>query len=422
MWNYTLIAAFLLASFSAIAQTNVLTLEQCRELALQHSPLSEQLPLIQQTADNQVKLLNRSQVPQLGINGQATWQSEVTHISVPVPGIEITPPPKDQYKATLDATQSIWDGGLVRKQKKAAIASQKAEEQKLAVDLFSTRELVTSLYFGALLANRQEQISQSLRKELESNLAKMKASVANGVAIEANTLVLEAKLLETEQQIVFTQKNRQAALEGLSLLCGITIDPATQLTIPLENSPLNESLSRPELGYFEAQRQALKVNEEVLRAKNLPKLSLFATGGYGRPSLNFLSTSFNPYFIGGVQLRIPLSHWYTQSQSIELQQLRISQERITTQQKNFILATKVKLSSQHKEVERLQALISTDKKLVALRDRIKQTAETQLHNGVITSTDYLTEINNEELARQNEALHQIQLLQAIQSIHLTSGN
>jgi outer membrane protein TolC len=422
MWNYALIAAFLITSLPAFSQTNGLTLEHCREMALQHSPLSEQLPLIQQTAENQIKLLNRSQVPQLGINGQATWQSEVTHISVPVPGIEITPPPKDQYKATLDATQSVWDGGLVRKQKKVAVANQKAEEQKLAVDLYSTRELVTSLYFGALLAQRQEAISQSLRKELESNLSKMKASVANGVAIEANTLVLEAKLLETEQQIVFTQKNRQAALEGLSLLCGLMINPTTDLAIPLENSTLSEYLSRPELGYFEAQRQVLKINEEVVRAKNLPKLSLFATGGYGRPSLNFLSTSFNPYFIGGVQLRIPLSHWYTQSQSIELQQLRISQQRITTQQKNFILATQVKLSSQHQEVERLRALISTDQKLVALRDRIKQTAETQLHNGVITSTDYLTEINNEELARQNEALHQIQLLQAIQSIHLTSGN
>lgn len=422
MWNYTLITSFLLAGFSTLAQENRLTLTHCQDLAIQHSPLSEQLPLIQQTASNQIKLLNRSQVPQLGINGQATWQSEVTRISVPIPGIEISPPPKDQYKATLDATQSIWDGGLVRKQKKVAIASQKAEEQKLSVDLYSTRELVASLYFGALLAGRQEQISQSLHRELESNIARMKASVENGVAIEANTLVLEAKLLETEQQIVFTQKNRQSALEGMSLLCGISITEATELTIPAESFSTDKTIHRPELGYFEAQRQSLQVNEEVVRAKNLPKLSLFATGGYGRPSLNFLSTSFNPYFIGGVQLRIPLSHWYTQSQSIELQQLRISRERITTQQKNFILATQVKLSSQYQEVERLRSLITTDQKLISLRNRIKETAETQLHNGVITSTDYLTEINNEEIARQNEALHQIQLVQAIQSIQLTTGN
>jgi outer membrane protein TolC len=421
MRTIQLISSFLIAGFSTFAQESRLTLEHCQELALLHSPLAEQAVLIQQTASNQIKLLNRSQVPQLGINGQATWQSEVTHISVPIPGIEITPPPKDQYKATLDVNQSVWDGGVIQKQKKTARAGQQVEEQRLAVELYSTRELVTSLFFGALLAGRQEQITRSLEKELESNISRMKASVENGIAIEANTLSLEAKMLETEQQILLTQKNKQSALEALSLLCGIDITPATELVIPSEIASSDENFHRPELAYFDAQRQSLKVNEELIRAKNLPKLSVFATGGYGRPSLNFLSTSFNPYFIGGVQLRIPLSHWYTQSQSIELQQLRINRERIDAQQKNFLLASKVKLTSQNREVERLRALVTTDQKLIALRSRIKETAETQLYNGVITSTDYLTEINNEEIALQNEALHQIQLVQAIQSIQLTKG-
>lgn len=422
MRKYILLSSLYSICFSALAQTAPPSLAQCYELARQHSPLTEQLSMIRETARNQTRLLRRSQMPQASVNGQATWQSEVTHISVPVPGIDIVPPPQDQYKATVDVTQSLWDGGVINKQKKLAIASQKTEEQKLSVDLYTTRELVNTLYFGALLADRQQTLTLSLQKELSLNLARIKASVANGVAIESNLLTIEARILETEQQLLLAQKNKQTALESLSLLCGVNFDPAASLPVPAATYSATEELLRPELSYLDAQKEMLIVNEQLIRAKNLPKLTAFATGGYGRPSLNFLSTTFNPYFIGGVQLKIPLAQFYTGSQAIELQQLRISKERIESQKKNFILNTRIKLTGQHREVQRLQSLLAADQELITIRTKIKQTSEAQLQNGVITATDYLTELNNEDIARQNEALHQIQLLQTLESIQLTTGN
>ena len=381
---------------------STLTLDECYRQAETHSPQAGQTRLIQEATELQLKLLNRNFMPQSRLNGQATWQSDVTSVPIKLPNFEITPPPKDQYKLTLDVTQSIWDGGAVQKQKAVAVANQLADQQKVTVDLYQRREQVSGLYFGALFAERQWRAVDILDKELRVKLAKTKASVQNGIAIRSNILALEARILEVEQMVLETQKRRTGSLEALSLLTGANIDANTSLQLPMIVTNSLE-MNRPELKWFDAQKQTLSVSEKLVKAKNLPKLSAFATGGYGRPGLNFLSNEFKTYFIGGVQLQIPLSHLYTNSQAIEVQQLRVNQQRVEKQKENFVLATQVRMASQRQEVNRMQAL------------------NDELENGIITASDYLTELDNEDSARQNLILHEVQLLQAQNNLRLSAG-
>lgn len=408
--------------FVSVGHTqSTLTLDECYRQAETYSPQAGQARLIQEATELQLKLLNRNFMPQSRLNGQVTWQSDVTSVPIKLPNFEITPPPKDQYKLTLDITQTIWDGGTVQKQKAVAVSNQLAEQQKVTVDLYQLREQVSGLYFGALFAERQLKNFDILDKELRAKLAKTKASVQNGIAIRANILALEARILEVEQLVLETQTRRTASLEALSLLTGANIDANTSLQLPTVATN-SVDINRPELKWFDAQKQTLSVSEKLVKAKNLPKLSAFATGGYGRPGLNFLSTEFKTYFIGGVQLQIPLSHLYTNSQAIEIQQMRVNQQRVEKQKENFLLATQVRMASQRQEVSRLQALVESDRKLIEIRSTIRKASESQLENGIITASDYLTELDNEDSARQNLILHEVQLLQAQNNLRLSAGN
>lgn len=187
-----------------------LSLEDCYRQAEMHSPLAAQTRLIQEITELQIKILSSNYVPQSRLNGQATWQSDVTSLPIKLPNFEISPPPKDQYKLTLDVTQTIWDGGVIQKQKAVALANQQAEQQKVAVDLYQIREQVSNLFFGALFAERQLRNFEILQNELRAKLTKTQASVQNGIAIRSNVLSLEARLLEIEQQLLETQKRRTA--------------------------------------------------------------------------------------------------------------------------------------------------------------------------------------------------------------------
>ena len=95
---------------------------------------------------------------------------------------------------------------------------------------------------------------------------------------------------------------------------------------------------------------------------------------------------------------------------------------IDLQKETFLFNTNLSLKQQISEVTKLQALIKTDEEIIALRTRIKITALAQVENGVISTSDYLREVNAEDQARQNQALHEIQLLLAYYNQQATSGN
>jgi LytS/YehU family sensor histidine kinase len=56
-----------------------------------------------------------------------------------------------------------------------------------------------------------------------------------------------------------------------------------------------------------------------------------------------------------------------------------------------------------------------------MRQSIKAAAAAQLEEGVMTSNDFLREVNAEDQARQMLKAHEIQLLQAQLQLHLLTG-
>jgi outer membrane protein TolC len=421
MRKFSLMVLFFSAVNFGFSQSKI-TLEQCLDLSESHHPNAANLPLIRKTADLQVRLLNSNYLPQSSLGGQASWQSEVTSLPISLPNVSISPPPKDQYRATLDVVQNIWDGGVLSKQKDVAVANAKAEEQKLVTELYQIKEQVSGLYFGILFAEKQIENAQILKKDLESKSEKMRAAISNGTAIKSNLLAIDAKLLEVNQLLNDAQKRKKSSMEALELLTGKTLVETTVFELPSFVSTASQDISRPELLLLDSQKSVLDINQEMVKAKNLPKISAFATGGYGKPGLNFLANSFGTYFIGGVNFKVPLSFFYSGSQSNEIQQIKISQQKIDTQKESFILATKIKLSNQNLEIERLESMVSTDAKILEIRKQIKETAEAQLDNGIITASDFLSELTNEDIAKQNSILHEVQLLQAKFNLKIISGN
>lgn len=397
------------------------TLKQCIDLANKNSPLASQIPLIEQNAALQKKILNAVYLPQSSLGGTATWQSEVTSLPISIPGMSVPTPPQDQYKATIDVVQNIWDGGLTSGQKDMAQSLAKVESQKVAVDLYQIKDQVSALFFGILLSEKLLENTQLVMDELAGKIEKVKASVQNGVAMKSSLLQLEAKFLDLKQQNTEAQLRKKSAVEALSILTGKSISVNDQFFSDENISLSSNEIRRPELVWFDNQSELQNINSNLVRSKNLPKISLFGTGGYGKPGLNFLASDFKTYFIGGVQLKVPLSYLYAGSQKNEIEQFSVNRKKIESQKQAFLLASNVKLANQKAELERLSSILETDKKLVEIRSEIKKTADAQLTNGVISASDYITEVNNEILARQTLAIHQVQYLQAKVNLKVITG-
>lgn len=396
-----------------------LSLEQALQEAVAHYPQTKRKALIDQTAALTVENLRRQYLPQLNLSAQATYQSEVTTVKIPLPGVSITPPSKDQYKVLADLNQLVYDGGAVKQQQTVQQLAAATEQQQLEVEYYKLKERVTQIYMGVLYLDEQLKTVALIESDINTGIRKTEAQVQNGTAFRSQVLLLKAELLKAGQRRTELGETRKGWVEVLSLFTGLTLMPTTKLQLPVMSTVSEQALQRPELQLFQAQQVLTQQQLELLKSRNRPKASIFLQGGYGRPGLNFLNNDFSFFYIGGLRLNWALSSFYTSKRDRMV--IENNRKQIDAQQETFLLNTRSQLVQQTAEIRKLEKLLAADEEILSLRSQVSAAVKAQLDNGVITAADYLREINAEDQARQTLAAHRIQLLQARINYSVTSG-
>ena len=419
-----LLAISFCASYQIRAQTsNPISLDQLLQTARSYHPILQKEALINDGLAAQLSQLSKNYYPQLSANAQATWQSEVTSIKIPFPGIDIQPPPKDQYKATLDLQQSIWDGGQLSGQKYLVSQSAEVERKRLGVEWYQVQQTIVNLYFNAALAQTAETQAKNLYTFLDAQIEKARVAQKNGIIIEKDVESLRARQLEALQNQEAYHEQVLAIGKSLELLTGQPLNDKTIQYLADETSiPASAStITRPEIGLFQAQRNMIAAQERNAKLKDKPRIGAFATGGYGRPALNFLSNTFEPYFIGGVQAKLPLSYLYTGTRKLELQQLTLNRSIVDKQEQAFLISTQAQVEAQNGEIAKLEKMLKTDNEILALRKKISTTTQFQLDHGTATMTDVINDLNLEDQAIMRKLTHSVQLAQAKFQVALLRG-
>ena len=419
MYKWITAIALLAINGAGQAQTT-LTLPEAQDQARQHYPLLRQRDLIRQTTALSLDNLSKGFLPQISLNGQATYQSAVTEVKIPVPGVSVDPLNKDQYKLLADISQLIYDGGLTRKQKEVQQLNEAAEQQKLEVELYKLRDRINQVFLGILFLDEQIRQVQLVMTDLDNGIRRVEAQVNNGVAFRSSLNVLRAERLKADQRLIELQATRKGFLDVLGIFIQQDLPETTRLVPPQEQRWQPDApLQRPELGLFEAQHKLYGSQAGLIDARNKPKASLFWQGGYGRPGLNFLNNEFDFFYTTGLRLNWSLGGLYTRKKEKKI--VAISQQSVDLQKETFLLNTHTQLKQQSSEISKLRQLVETDKEIISLREKVKEAAKAQLENGVITANDYLREVNAEDQSRQALITHQVQLLQAQINYQTISG-
>ena len=411
----------LIVSQEIIFPQSQLTLEDCYEKARINYPLIKQKDYIEKTKDYSVSNVWNGYFPQITILGQATYQSDVTQVPMPLPGIVIQRLSKDQYKVVANVTQTIYDGGVMSSQAGIQESANEIDNQKVEIELLNLKERVNQIYLGILLIDAQLNQIELVKDDLNESISKLEAAYLNGTATKSDVDVLKAELLKSEQQKIQLNSSRISYLDMLGLLINENLNESTTLTTPSQINFLSATeIIRPELRLYSAQKNLIENQSGLTVSKIIPKASLFFQGGYGRPGLNMFVNDFAWYYITGIQFSWSLSNLYSYGNESEINQLSL--QSIDAQTETFLLNTKITTNQQLQEIDKLNKLIEVDKGIIELRTSVKLAAKSQLENGVITSNDYIRELNAEDTAKQNLEIHKIQLLLAQYNYKITTGN
>jgi outer membrane protein TolC len=397
-----------------------LTLAQTYDLAQKNYPAIKQKELVRRTADITVENLQKGFFPQFTVNGQATYQSDVTGFNVSFGGINIKAPDKDQYKVIADLNQMIYDGGVIKQQKVAAQLNADVQQQQVEVELYQLKDRINQVYLGILFLDEEIKQADLTRQDILSGIKRVEVQVANGVALKSGLNQLKAELLQNDQRTIELKESRKGLIRTLALFLN---QPLNEETIvferPVVNVTIESGISRPELKLYNEQANLILHQDKLITTKNLPRVSLFAQGGYGKPGLDFLKNESVWFYTGGIRFTWPFGGLYTIKK--EKQQTEISKEMVDVEKETFILNTSTTLKKQQSEIEKYLQIAGRDEEIIDLREQVKKASLAQLENGVITADDYLRMVTEESQARQSLIIHRIQLLQAQINYQTTLG-
>ncbi len=404
-----LITALLIYVLSFGQDIKTINLKDCYKTAVENHPLYKQFDLYDATYQLKEKNLNINYLPAFSLNGQATYQSDVTKIPFQLPNMNIEEMSKDQYKITFDVTQIIYDGGLTQKHKNINKVDVKINKQAVEIELYKLKERVNQVYFNIIYFKENKKILNISKKNIELKLKTANAAVENGILLQSDVDALKVGMISLEQKITEVEIGMLSSIKMLKELTTLDINESTNFDFPDVEININEFQNlRPEYQLLNLKQTKISALKEVVSAKKLPRLAGFGKTGYGRPGFDMLSNEFDFFYFVGAQISWSPFNWDKSQREKKI--LSIKNKIINTQKEAFNKNLKIDLESKLFEIKKYEELIIKDIEIIELRKKITKTASSKFDNGIITSSDYIEKVNAETQAQLNLQTHKIQLV------------
>ena len=394
------------------------SLEECRQAAEHNYPIIRQYDLIARTTELTVRNIQKAWFPQISVTAQGSYQNKVTAWPENLQGLfaqmglQLQGLSRDQYKVGIDVRQTLFDGGTIGSRREIARGEGAVQAAQTEVDLYKIGQRVHEMYFGLLLLDEQLRLNADVNALLRSNEAQLAAMLKSGTASAGDFENVKAERLSAEQQQTELLSQRQTLQRLLSLFCGIPVDSIRRPAVP--NLPSGEN-KRPELRLFDRRLQLTDAQEKALDAQLLPQLGFFAQGYYGNPGLNLFEDMMKRRWswngIAGLKLTWNLSALYTHRN--EKSKLRVQRELIENARQQFLFNNRLDETQQSENVRRFRAIAQRDGEIIALRTAVRKAAESKLAHGIIDVNGLLREINKENAAKTQQAIHEIDMLKAM---------
>ncbi len=392
-------------------------LTECYSLSEKNYPAARQLKQESDISQRALDNYDAQYYPQMKLLGQAQYQSDVTKIELDLDLPNFTMPelpsmPKDQYKFGLSVNQLIWDGGLISDSKELEKINLKVNSQNVNTQIYSVKSKINDAYFAILTIDASVKSLELLTDDLNAKLEKVKVAVANGAALPSSAQMIEAEILKTNQSVIKLKSKKAAAFGVLEELTGVKFDSGTGLAVPEAEGPDGRQIpeARPEYTSFSLASEQLDRYMNLTDAKYMPKISAYGQAMYARPGLNMFDSDWQPYYIVGIQASWEFWSWGTKDREKEI--LALKKEIVNTSKSTFAMNQKIGAGQLAEDIGNYGELLQKDLEIIALKKEIAAAVSSQLDNGVITASEYLTEVKSEAIARLSYEIHKLELLQA----------
>ncbi len=419
MKKYILIFCFFIPAM--IRAQDTISLDRCLRAAENNHPRKADYQMLRTISENKLANYQTNWYPELNLNGSATYQSDVISLNtdIPVPGFQFPTAPKDQYKLSLDISQTMYDAGMTKKKKELEEAGMRSSLKQLESDIAKEKDLIKDLYFGILSLQENLKITALSIQQLDTSKSIVRSGVENGVLLRSDLDLLNVEILKLEQNRTELESRREAMIAVLTDKTGISVSEGDSFLLTGFEIPASVTMKRPELEVFDLKKEVLGRSADLLRSKRLPVLYAFGQFGYGKPGLNMLNDQFDTWYVVGAGLKWNVWDWNQVKRSRE--NLTLQKEIAGNQKAYFVMNIHDALTQKMAEIGVHQENIEKFRHILSLREGITSTYYSQLKNGTIKTSDYIRVLTEEKIARIRLSTEEILLQKAVADYKYTEG-
>jgi outer membrane protein TolC len=397
----------LLLCLNCLSAQEELTLELCLDHVRSAHPNTQQLSVVDAIRNEQLKINHLAYLPQLNLNGMASWQSDVTHVESNFPGVDIPSPDQDQYTLTADLVQPIYNGGRTKARSTVVNKEVAVSVMQQHLDIQSVEETATILYYQVILQHQLAQVQTVLIDQLTQVITRLEQNYHAGTVGKDDLLEAQINQREAVQNQGEALKLTSVAKASLAVLMQIDTsafrveaDPAL-----VTRTPSASFNNRVEVRLIDARIDLLHAQDKLNRSQYHPKLSAFATVGYGKPGLNFLNDAFDTYTLFGASLHIPITQIYSGKASRERQVFILQHESLILTKHSLERELRIRELQYTAEIDKLNNWLIEDEEIITMRREIVRISSARLDGGTITTSDYLDHLTDLTLAEQKKVTH-----------------
>lgn len=328
----------LLSVLGLSAQTDVISIEDCRQMALQHNKDLQAASLSVKAAEYTRKSTRGLFFPDLSLDGFAIYSNTTFDITIPsgllpvlmptpsgmvptgagayFPGVNLNADLKGFYNASVTLKQPLFMGGKIvagYKKSKIAVDLYRQNQRKTEAEVI---QQVDEAYAKVVKAKELLQVAERYRELLQELDKNVESAVRHGLRMQADRMKVQVKLSDVELQIRRAQNGVRLATMNL---CHATGQPLSTPLLVKDTYPAVEDArqlatvdvaARPEYQMLDYQAQLAKQDVKMTRAELLPKLALLAKYGYTYGAhVNDVTLINEAAFLGGVTLSVPIYHF-----------------------------------------------------------------------------------------------------------------
>ena len=410
------LASALLCVASASAQ-DVLTMEQCREMALRNN--KEMKAAKRQTAATTFtrKSYKALYFPDFSLSGNALYHTADGSLNIPggnlptfgigadgkpafdgryalFPGMDINYEIGFVYSAGITMKQPIYQGGkIITANKIARLGEQmSAENERLtAADVILNTE---NAYMLLVKATEMRKVAEKYNNLLQELMKNVQSAHRHGLKPQNDVLKVQVKLNESELSMLKADNAIRLAKMNLCHLIGrrLTDDivPADSLpTLATEVSDLSLDItSRPEYAILEKKEAIAEQQVKLNRAELLPKVGVQAGYAYThgvkvRDNYLFDNGSFSVL----LNVSVPLFHFGERSNKVRAAQETLEQTRLERCNLNEKMTLELAQSLNNLDEARMECKIAERSLLQA--DENRRLSDSQYKVGLETLSDNL---------------------------------